>query len=490
VFVMNARLKAAFAAALGVGLVSAASAGVASSPTRIVPANAQALQQVPVTVTGETDGRLAKDAPIPQCAPVAGVNWYTVKAPHRGAMVARLVAYGELDGVLAVYRIIRSQRMPVLCAATNRHGRARVAWYAYNEGSYLLGVARRTNSAAGRYGLTVLAAEHTERAPGAPLPASGIRSTVNPVLDRADAWAVTMVRGVTYRLNLTTASRYARIGYSVYRPDVPSFVHARPVLVQEYGGYADFTPGLDGGGLYSVVVTAQPGDPVNRSYRLEVARAGPDDTAPGVHLANGQAVTGSLFAHGIDAVDMYRFGVPRANQLTTIELRQQANVGFDLLVVNETGGRVAAIRQGRGLQVLRLHIPDGRYYAIVRSRGTNGGPYGLQIRVRDITATTIDANGSPYVESPPATAVPLTVHVNSASHGGRVVIELDHFDPIAGWHFATMLNGTVSASGTYSTGWIPPSVGQFRARARFVANPYSSFSQSGYVHVHVVEPLE
>ena len=487
---MNARVKAAFAAAIALGLAFAVSSGIASSPNAVVPSTAKALPQAPVTVTGEANGRLVKDAPIPKCGPVAGVNWYTVKAPHRGALVARLVAHGDLDGGLAVYRIIRSQRIPVLCAATNRHGRARLAWYAYREGSYLLGVVRRANSAVGRFTLTVLAAERPEAAPGAPLPTNGVRSTLNSVLDSSDAWSVRMDRGVTYRLNLTTASRYGRMGYSVYRPNVPSFVHAHPVLVQEYGGYAEFTPGLDGGGLYSVVVTTERQDPLDHSYRLEVARAGPDDTAPGIHVDNGQTITGSLFAHGVDVVDMYRFGVPRTNQLTTVELRQQANVGFDLLVANETGARLAAIRQGRGLQVLRLHIPAGHYYAIVRSRGTNGGRYALQIRVRDVTATKIDASGSPYVESPPQIPVPLTVHVTSASHGGRVVIEIDHFDPIAGWHFATTVTGMVGATGTFTTAWLPPSVGQFRARARFVANPYSSFSESGYVHLHVVEPLE
>lgn len=487
---MNARANTAFAATLALGLVFAVAAGVASSPARVVPATAKALQSVPVTVSGEADGQLAKDAPVPGCGSVAGVNWYTVKAPHRGPMVARLVAKGELDGALAVYRIVRSQRLPVLCRATNRHGRARVAWYAYREGSYLLGVGRRAASAVDRYELTVLAAERPEVAPGTQLPANGVRSTVNAVLDSYDAWAVQMDRGVTYRLNLTAASRYGGIGYSVYRPNVPSFVHARPVLVQEGGGYAEFTPGLDGGGLYSVVVATRRDDPVDHSYRLQVARAGADDTAPGIHLVNGESVTGSLFARGVDVVDMYRFGVPRTNQLTTIELRQPANVGFDLLVANETGGRVAAIRQGRGLQVLRLHIPAGRYYAIVRSREKNGGRYGLQIRVRDVTRTTVDASGAPYLESPQSTPAPLTVHVTSASHGGRVVIEIDHFDPIAGWHFATTVTGSLDATGTFSTAWVPPSVGQFRARARFVANPYSSFSESGYVHLHVIEPLE
>jgi len=148
------------------------------------------------------------------------------------------------------------------------------------------------------------------------------------------------------------------------------------------------------------------------------------------------------------------------------------------------------IRAGQGLQVLRLHIAAGHYFAVVRSRGANGGTYGLQVRVRDVTKTTISSNGSAFTEAPPGTTLPVTVHVDSASHGGRVLVEIDHFDPIAGWHYATTLTGALDSAGDYAASWLPPSVGHFRAHARFVANPYSSFSQSGYVRLHVAEPLE
>ena len=486
---MNAFITRAFG--LGVAASAALLAGAAgTAPGAPVPSSAQALTSVPAVVHDVADGKLRKDAPTITCASVAGVKWYTVRAPRRGAMVARLAARGELDGALSVYRIVRSQRIPVLCAATNRHGRARLAWYAYSEGSYLIGVGRRTDSAVGPFDLNVLAAEPAERPPGAALTSGVARSTINPVLDAYDAWAVQMQRGVTYRLNLTTPWSKGCIGYRLVHQPASSFAHATPVAVSECGGYSTFTPGIDGGGAYSVVVAATGGDPVDHAYRLEVGAAAADDTAPGIKLENGEYVTGTLSGRELDVVDMYRFGVPRPNQLTTIELHQKANVGFDLHVLDETGQRVAAIQHGHGLQALRVHLPDGRYYAVLESRRGVSGSYGLQVRVRDVTATSIAAGGTQYLESPPGVGLPLTVQVNAASHGGRVVVEIDHFDPLARWHYASTIQGTVSASGVFSTSWLPPSVGHFRARARFLANPYSSFSESGYVRMHVIEPLE
>lgn len=486
---MNAYIRRAFGSSIATSAVLLGGAA-APAPGAPVPSGAQELSAVPAVVHDVADGKLRKDAPTITCASVAGVTWYTVKAPRRGAMVARLAARGELDGALAVYRIVRSQRIPVLCAATNRHGRARLAWYAYSDGSYLIGVARRTGSAAGPFDLSVLAAEPAERPPGAALSSGVARSTINPVLDAYDAYAVQMQKGVTYRLNLTTPWSKGCIGYRLFHAPTSSFTHATAVAESECGGYSTFTPGIDGGGAYSIVVAANGGDPVEHAYRLEVGAASADDTAPGIKLQNGEYVTGTLSGRELDVVDMYRFGVPRTNQLTTIELHQKANVGFDLYVLDETGRRVAAIHQGHGLQALRLHIPDGRYYAVLESRKGATGSYGLQIRVRDVTATSIAAGGTQYLESPPGIALPLTVQVQQASHGGRVVVEIDHFDPIARWHYAATIEGAVTASGVFSTSWVPPSVGHFRARARFLANPYSSFSESDYVRMHVIEPLE
>lgn len=487
---MNARLKRSCGALSVVGAVLLAAGSAGSAGSSVVPSSAKTIVTVPSTVSDSANGKLQKDAPIPACGSPAGVTWYTVKAPHRGAMVAKLVANGELDAAVAVYRIVRSQRLPLLCAATNRHGRARLAWYAYTEGSYLVGVVRRQGSAVDTFALTVLASERVEPAPGRALAGGGVRSTINGVLDTMDAYSVPMTRGTTYRLNVTTPSKHGCIGYAIYRPNVPSFLHAEPVETVGCGGYSEFTPGLDGGGLYSVVVTTDRRDALDHSYRIEVGPAGTDDTAPGVKIENGQYVAGSLFGKALDVLDMYRFGVPRENELTTIELRQKANVAFDLYVMDETGQRVGSIRDAHGLQVLRLHLAAGRYYAVVKSVDKSGGTYGLQLRVRDVTSTSISAGGATYYEAPPNVAMPITVQVTQASHGGHVIVELDHFDPIAGWHFATELAGNVDGSGTYSTTWVPPSVGHFRARARFVANPFSSFSESGYVRMHVIEPLE
>jgi hypothetical protein len=457
----------------------------------LVPTSAKPFGAVPGTVSGVADaGKLEQGAPAPGCASVDGVDWYTLSASHRGPMLARLSAGDELDAVVAVYRITGSDRFTVMCARTNRAGRAQAVWYAYPTGSYLIGVGRTTGSAADTYRLTVQAAEEPPRPPGDALATRGVVSTVNPILDSADAWTASMKAGTTYRLNLTTQWRTGCIGYRIYRPGIWSFAAARPVFEAECGGYSLFTPGLDGGGEYSVLVRTTDGDPVAHTYRLEVATAGEDDTAPGVKLANGEYVSASLDGGAIDALDLYRFGVPRENQLTTIALTQKPNVGFDLLVLDETGKQIASVLTGRGRQELRLHVAAGRYYTGVRARGARGGDYGLQIRVRDVTATAINAAGTQFAEVPAAQTVPLTAQVTSASHGGRVIVEIDHYDPLVGWHFASSLVGEVDASGTYVAQWTPASVGHWRSRARFVANPYSSFSQSGYVRIHVIEPLE
>lgn len=142
-------------------------------------------------------------------------------------MVARLAADGDLDAAVAVFRVLRSNRTAILCGRTDRHGRASVSWYAYRDGSYLVGVARRARSVAGTFALKLLAAEQPPRPPGATLPRAGVRTAVDPTLDSSDAWSVQMSRGTTYRIALTTPSEC--LSPALYRPHVYSFVRARPV---------------------------------------------------------------------------------------------------------------------------------------------------------------------------------------------------------------------------------------------------------------------
>lgn len=487
---MSIQLVVRSAVVSGAAVAALAVAPAASSaPPNNKLGDAQPITSLPATVAGTTQGAtLAEAEPAPSCAPARGNVWYTVDAPHRGPMVARLKAGGKLDGAIAVYRVLRSRRTELACQRTDTHGRAVVSWYGYTEGSYLVSVAQRRNSIAGTFDLSVLAAERPPHPPGAALPPNGIRTTIDPILDASDAWSLRMERGTSYRINLTSPSEC--VSLSLYRPGVYSFARARPVQSYPCGGYAVFTPGIDGGGVYSLVVRARGDVPAKISYRLQAGVSGLDDVAPGIRLTNGKPVAGRIFGKGIDAVDLYRLIVPRPNELTTLGLQQKPNVGLDLLVISETGEKMACACEGKGRQVLREHLAPGRYYVVVRSRAKSGGKYGLLAQIRDVTTTTISSGGSSFVEAPPSAPVPIQVAVTSPNKGGPVKIEIDRFDPLSGWHFARVIDTRVDSTGLLTQSWVPPSVGHWRARARFVGTPFSNYSESGYVRVHVAEPLE
>ena len=115
-------------------------------------------------------------------------------------MVARLAADPDHEAVVVVQRIVRSKRYEAACALTGKQGRATVAWYAYAGRSYLIGVARPTAASGGDFELEVIAAEPDPGHPETALTAGRIVSTVDPILDSSDAWAVGMTRGTTYRI--------------------------------------------------------------------------------------------------------------------------------------------------------------------------------------------------------------------------------------------------------------------------------------------------
>ncbi len=463
-------------------------AGAEAGPPNDGYNHPQVLSRVPTTVVGTTEGATrSKDEPGPWCAPVRGVVWYAVKAPRRAAMVARVQAEDGLDAVVAAYSIARTQRGRLNCAPTDESGRAAVSWYGHARHTYLIAVARRVGAPAGSFRLRVLAGERMPRPPGAVLPARGVRGSVDPVLDPIDAFALPMTRGTTYRINLTAPSELAQL--EIYRPSTYSFASADPVPVAVRAGYLAFTPGVDGGGVYSVVVRADGDAPVAVPYRLQARRAGPDDIGPGIKIVNGQTVAGAIAGRGIDVVDLYRFSVPRSNSLATINLLQKPNVALDLTLLSEDGRRLAAALEGSGPQVLRERLRLGHYYLAVRSRDHSSGRYRLRLVVRDITTTSITVRGSSFLEVPPGASVPVTVHVTSPNVGGPLVVQIDRFDPLTGWEFASVITRRIGSTGFLSVPWRPKSVGYWRMRARFLGSPFSGFSESTFVRVHVAEPL-
>ena len=113
--------------------------------------------------------------------------------------------------------------------------------------------------------------------------------------------------------------------------------------------YFLFTPGPGEGGRYSIQVRA----PRNRRgalpYHVQVARAGEDDTAPGVVLANDKRVRGSLRGSGADVVDLYRFDVRRPSILD-LRLRTGAANPFNLQLVGAGGRRISCACGDSGAQ--------------------------------------------------------------------------------------------------------------------------------------------
>ena len=446
---------------------------------------------LPAQVDGSTkSARMRKDAPDPSCSAGQGVVWYTATAPRRGPMLATVTAGDDSDAALVVYRLVRSKATELLCVPTDRTGSASVPWYAYPGRSYLIGVARRANSPAGPFRLSVSSREPLPRPPGTALPTQGTSETVTPFLDAADAWAMSMSRGTSYKINL--ASQRACVRLDIYRPGSYRFVetnHAdRGTL--SCGGYLLFTPGVDGGGTYSLVVTAAGSKPAPQPYRLMVAEAGADDTAPGVALTGGQTVTGSLDSEQLDVADLYSFIVPRNGSLTTIDFRPSPKLKYDLLVLNETGKRVTGVTSAHGRQSLEEKIRSGRYFLSVRALRQTGGTYRLSALTREVTATTMLVNGARFVETSPGASVSAQVYVAAASHGGVVEIEIDRLDPVFGWQFSTQISGSADFNGRFTTSWAPPWAGHWRALARFPGNLYSTPSKSGYAFVHVAAPLD
>jgi hypothetical protein len=471
----------------------AAAGSLALTPTALgaAPAlelpDATSIATLPATVTGTTDGsKLAAHAPHPACARSNGVVWYELRARRHAAVVLRLRAHGKLEGAVAVYHLVRSHVTPVTCARTNARGRASTAFYASMRGSYLVAVARATGSADSSFALDALPAEPAARPPGKPLPRNGVHTTLNAVLNPTDAWSVELARGATYRFNVSSR---ACVGMQLYRPGIYSFAASHAVLETACGGYRTFTPGADGGGRYTILVTTGGTGTATQPYLLSFAPAERDDMGPGVTLANGTTVDDRISGRGIDNVDLYRITVPRDHEQTTVDFREKPATGMDLLLLREDGTHIRCACETNGAQRLREVLPAGHYFVVVRSRHDSGGAYSLGVVTRDITATKLSAVGGTLLGLVPGAPVTFTVAVAQAHDGGPLALEIQRFDPLTRWQFSTLYRQRIGPDGLFITTWTPPSVGRWRAHARFFGTRFSSFSESGWLQLRVSEPL-
>lgn len=433
---------------------------------------------LPASVTGGTQESTVEANEPSSCDALAGSVWFAVTAPDDGRLVISLRASGDLDATVDAFMRTRSQLAPSGCDITDENGNGGVSVRARKGDSILIRVGQRASSAAGEFRLEVFSPQPAARAPGERLPRRGARGVVDSLQNEDDAWSRSLREGVTYRMNLARGGD-ACTALEIYPPGTRSFEDDQPVRRLGCGGYSVLTPGAGEGGRYSFRVVAQARRRGVQPYRLAVARAGPDDTAPGTFIRNHQRVRGSVHGRGIDVVDLYRFDV---RTRSTLELGLSSDADLELQLLNDRGRRLAT----SGASIER-QISPGRYFAAVR--GSNGatGRYTLLRASRTITKTRVSINGRGRAQTGPGGPARIGVAVTPGV-AGPVAIVIERFDPLAGWQFFRRTRTRVAAGRT-SFIFRPPAVGRWRARAMFAGTRSAARSESGYANLLVAGPL-
>jgi hypothetical protein len=444
------------------------------------PANdartAAAAVTLPASVTGTT-AQATLDADEPGgCAALGASVWYSLTAADTTRIVVRLAASGDLDATVDVFQRTRSQLSPVTCEVGDQSGQAEATFKPVKGGSYLIRVGQRANSVPGEFRLDVAAPVPAPAAPGTALPAGGATHTLDRVQDTADAWAVSMRAGRSYRINLSQPEGGC-VSLLLYPAGTRgSFDGPRAVKSMRCGGYLLYTPKAGEGGRFSLYVAAQGNKRGPQPYRLDFGAAGADDTAPGLSLANYEQARGSLAGNRLDALDLYRFSVRKRSDLK-LTLRGHA---FDLQLLNDKGRRLGTGEDGE----LEQRIQPGRYFVAVRASARDAGRYTLVRAARTITRTSVNMPN----RAAPGAALRVSVKVSPGA-SGPVQITLQRFDPLAGWQFFRLVNAT-AAGGSAAISFTPPAEGRWRATAAFLGTRSDAPSKAGFAGVLVAPPLE
>jgi hypothetical protein len=477
----------AIAASYGGSDVHSPTAGrteVYVTPPNDTRRNAVALRTPPSAVDGTTVGATSDYSdPESSCGDVGSTVWYSLATRSSARIAVRVRAHGRLDAIVAVFQRIRSQFKPLGCVPTDEKGIGGVAFQSARGGRYLIVVGERERSSSSTFRLELFAPP-LARAPGARLPAGGKASSVDPLTRPEAAWFVFLGAGRTYRINLA-ADRHRCLSLSLFGPGTWSFQIAREIRGSTCGGYFVFTPGPDNGGRYSLLVRAQGNRGETQRYRLQVARAGRDDTAPGLLIRNGQTRRGSLSGRSIDVLDLYRFDVDHRTDVTA-RLGLPPKAQFELLLLSSDGELLRCARKPVRVSELRARLDEGEYFIAVRARGQSFGHYRIALLLREITATVALIDEVTDATAELGRAVRLSARVTpDAAIGGGLQFRIDRFDPIEGWQFSRLLNARVGSGGLATVAWSPPAVGRWRVRAIFAGTRAASPSASVYTQLLV-----
>jgi hypothetical protein len=434
---------------------------------------------LPATVSGTLVDASKEPDEQQACASPNESVWYQFAAPAGGRVVILLDAAGNLDAVVDIYRRARSALEPVDCRATDEDGRATLEEeHLRAGGTYLVRVAARTGSPPDGFRMQILVPSPPASPPGRALSHRGATGSVSRLVNVSDAWWVKLRPGKTYRVNLDPR-RTRCVGLDIYAPGTTSFRASSAIRSLRCGGYELLTPAPGRGGRYFFVARAAPGDRKRQHYHLHVAPAGRDDTAPGVFIGNYGHVRGTLQAGRIDVVDLYRFDVVRRSGLF---LRLATEGDMRMILLSDRGRRIETEST-----LIRRGLKAGRYFVAVRSESDRRVPYLLTRISRTITRSQLTINDAKHAQSSPGAAVRLGLSVTPAV-SGPVRIDIERFDPLAGWQFLTRIRSHASG-GSAAVSFVPPAEGRYRARGLFLRTRTATASETNLATLLVAAPL-
>jgi hypothetical protein len=465
-----------------------AAAAPAPPPANDTRADAQVLGSLPATVDGTTVGAtIDSNEPASECTgPQTASVWYSITPSTKERIAVGLAAGGNLDATVDVYLAQRSQLQDVACDGTDAMGMAATSFTAIANMTYLIRVAPLGDSLAGSFALNVFVPQKAATPPGPLLPAAGAGGVLDRIQDTTKAYSTVMTAGTSYRINLADETTGACVSAGLFPPGTSSFDDGGAVLRLHCGGYQLFTPAAGQTGRYSFRINSSAGFSGSQRYYLQVAPAGPDDTAPGEFIGNYAKVSGELDGNRVDALRLFSFDVVTRSNLTLL-LSAPETAGFDLELLNEKGHEIACECGGTGSETLNQELKPGRFFAVVRASTNSRGRFTLVRQSRTITQTRVTIAGSRNGQSAPGQTVPIAVSVAPGA-AGPVVVTIERFDPVSGWqYFATH---HVEANGRSATvPFLPPSSGRWRASASFVGTRKASPSVSGFATLLVGGPL-
>jgi hypothetical protein len=423
---------------------------------------------LPATVGGTTLGA-TRDVGDPSSAAGGGTVWYRFHRGADGRLVLRLQAGADLEASVSVVEKVRSQLRAVVSRRTDDNGNASFDFQGTRGSNYFVVVSQRPGSEPGPFTLNLIAPEKPPVAPGVALTASGGRGKVDPLQNPADAWAVKMERGKTYRFGVLNTHGKC-VSVSIYPTTTRSFDDDAPVASSECGRTWFFTPGPDGGGVYPVLVEATG---TQTLYRLLIRLAKPDDIGPGALLRSGERRSEIVSLE--DPLDLYRFDVGATSDVRVLV---DANKDLGIKLLDSDG---SSIRSGtRGVEIVRVLQPATYYVAVTPFE--KAARYRIHVLVRNVTETAVTVNNATKAKVKPGSAVAIHAPTTPAPSGGSTRVQADFYD-VATREWIFRRSWDVAPGATIS--FAPDAVGAWRIRATFHGTQSASPSRSDYARLTV-----